>query len=159
MGYYVRGHGSFSIDTNNIDKAYQAMCELNNQDDLKRGGRYGGGGVDQDSPRPDGLNYHPARWFSWMDANYPDTCADFDAILKQVGFDFSTSYNEDVVTYLMNYDNKTGQEDLFMEAIAPFVISGEFEWSGEDGHKWKWEYADGKMDTLVAHTVYKRVGS
>lgn len=158
MGYYVRGHGSLSIDKNDIDKAYEAMCELNDHDDMKRGGRYGGVGS-ADSVRPDGLNYHPGKWFSWMDPNYPDTCPTFEAVLKDLGFDFSVTNNGDVSTFLMNYDNKTGQEDLFMEAIAPFVISGEFEWSGEDGHMWKWEYVDGKMEVLAAHVVYRKVDS
>lgn len=159
MGYYVQGHGSITIDKNEITSAYKAMCALNQDDSLKRGGRSGGNGPDQNSPRPDGLNYHPARWFSWLDPNYPDTCLTFDKILEQLGFDFTINDNGDVATYDLHYDNKTGQEELFLEAIAPYVISGELEWSGEDGQMWKNVFVDSKMETLVARITYVEVDS
>lgn len=158
MGYYVYGHGSFSIKKDDIPRAYKAMCELNSRDDLKRGGRYGGlNGADD--PRPEGLNYHPGKWFSWMDANYPDTCADFDAILKQLGFDFSVEDQGETSRYLMNYDNKIGQEDEFFTVIAPFITAGEVEWRGEDGNQWKWVFGTGTLRWFDGEITYTEAKS
>ena len=44
------------------------------------------------------------------------------------------------------YNSKTGQEDLFLDRIAPFVQEGSYAiWKGEDNSFWKWEFTDGKM--------------
>lgn len=158
MGYYVTGDGFVSIKTNDIPSAYKALCDLNQRDDLKRGGSYGGGGIDQSSPRPDGLNYHPARWFSWMDANYPDTLHSVDEILTSLGFDFVIKVTGDETFYTLNYDNKIGQENEFFTALAPFIVSGEVYWRGEDGNHWMWKFEDGKLkwfDGEVTYTYYE----
>jgi hypothetical protein len=65
MGYYVRIVNSTArIPAANLDRAYQRMCALNHtHDHVKRGGSWGGG-------------KQTAKWFSWMDADYPATCAD-----------------------------------------------------------------------------------
>jgi hypothetical protein len=39
---------------------------------------------------------------------------------------------------LDSYDNKSGQEELFLAAVAPFVRPGSFvEWVGEDSTMWR----------------------
>jgi len=39
---------------------------------------------------------------------------------------------------------RTIPNEWFFAAAAPFM-SGEFEWTGEDGERWKWMFEDGKM--------------
>lgn len=155
MGYYARGYGHISIRQDQLAPAYEAMCELNQHDDMKNGGSWGGGGVDKEDTRPAGMNYHPARWFSWLDADYPTKCGDFDAVLKELGFDFSVTPLANELIYTLTYDNKVGQEDLFFEAIAPFVSDGQVEWVGEDESFWKWQFENGEIRTLRGTVVYE----
>ena len=154
MGFYVCGNGTITIRKDQIDVAYKALCALNDQDDLKRGGRHGGEN-DCSSPRPGGMSHHPGRWFSWMDSNYPETCPDLYAILRMVGFDVHEKEQDgDVLLWDLSYDNKTGQEELFTEALAPFVVSGEIYWDGEDGTKWREVFANGSYKVQGASVVY-----
>jgi len=138
MGYYVRANClPFRMKKKNFDEAYRLMCELNNlPDSEKRGG---------------GNN---ERWFSWMDANYPETCADFLAILDALGFhpEFD-KLTGDIVD--LEYDSKIGQEDLFFRAIGHLVEPNSFiYWEGEDGEKWRWVF-DGKgMSTQHGLVTY-----
>ena len=154
MGYYVRGDGEFTIKTSNIANAYQALCDLNQRDDLKRGGRHGGEN-DCTKPRPSGMNHHPGRWFSWMDADYPDKLATLDEILSAIGFDFRTETEGDL-THFRNvwYDNKMGQEEEFFTALAPFVTSGEIRWTGEENNHWAWRFEGGTLRWLDGEITY-----
>lgn len=118
MGYYVEIEKSTAvIPAANLDRAYQKMCALNTTHDHKKRG---------------GSN-HGGRWFSWMDANYPETCPDAAAVLEALGFE--THYADNGDLHIDGYDNKSGQEDLFLHTIADDV-TGEIEWRGEDGERW-----------------------
>ena len=68
-----------------------------------------------------------------MDENYPETCEDAQAVLEQLGF--STEYNDAGDLLLTGYDNKTGQEALFLKAIEEDGV-GFIVWEGEDGKTW-----------------------
>jgi hypothetical protein len=47
---------------------------------------------------------------------------------------------------LTGYNNKTGQEDLFMAVVAPFLEDGSFtQWRGEDGELWRYTVSGGKL--------------
>lgn len=122
MGYNVEIIKSTAkIPAANLDSAYQKMCALNyTHHDQKRGGGWEGG-------------KKVAGWFSWMDANYPETCRDANAVLEQLGF--YTEYNEQGDLLITGYDSKMGQEDLFLKAIENDA-SGEIEWVGEDHERW-----------------------
>lgn len=156
MGYYVYGFGNITIEHNKVDDAYKAMCDLNQRDGLKRGGSWGGSGTTSDSERPEGLSYHPAKWFSWMDADYPSKCKNMVEILTALGFEVvvteTTNYH---TSYNLNYDSKMGQEELFLEAIAPYVKEGYVEWKGEDDTFWKNEFVNGKFIHRDGYIVYK----
>lgn len=131
MGYNVRTIKSTAhIPAANLDTAYQAMCALNTtHHNQKRGGSWSGG-------------QETGRWFSWMDENYPDTCQDAQAILEQLGFETQYADNGDLL--LVSYDSKTGQEDLFLEAIQNLAL-GRIHWLGEDGNTYTTEF--------LGHTV------
>ena len=147
MGYYVTLiEADAYIPTEKLDEAYTLLCALNERNDLKRGGAW---------PREEKEGPHDGIWFSWMDWNYPETCADAKAILEQLGFEVAET--EDGL-HLQRYDNKTGNEDHFLNALAP-VIVGYCEpayllWKGEDGAWWKQQFADGVMSTHDGHLVF-----
>lgn len=153
MGYYVTGFGHITIKKDDEDKAYKAMCALNDNDEIKRGGSFGGAS-DARNARPEGLNYHPHKWFSWLDPDYPSKCYTFLSILEHLGFEIreATPVN-DSTTYRLYYESKVGQEELFLDACAPYLV-GEVEWVGEDGDRWRNVFADSVMVTQIGRSVY-----
>lgn len=144
MGYYVSITGSdFRITPENQVLAYQAMCELNNHDELKRGGSWSGGEQTE-------------AWFSWMPKDYPTECRDFSAILECLGF-FIVKMGDEIVE--LNYDDKTGQEDLFLNACAPFVEDGSYiDWRGEDGDAYRFAFSNCEMKVLQGRLVFSEYG-
>lgn len=153
MGFYVEIEESdLFIKKEDFQSCYKAMCKLNDYDHLKRGGGWGGE-CSSDDPRPEGLNYHPAKWFSWMDPNYPETIATFHQMLLQLGFEPEYDDNENLIA--VAYNNKLGQEELFFHAIAPWVCDHSFiQWRGEDGGQWRWRFYGGNMRMQEPHTVW-----
>lgn len=129
MGYYVRIIRSDAvIPAANLKRAYEKMCALNiTHHREKRGGSWTGGKAMPDS-----------SWFSWMDANYPQTCKDAQAVLKEMGF--YTQYNDQGDLMITGYDSKMGQEDLFLKAIEN-EASGQIQWVGEDGDVYYTDFA------------------
>ena len=116
------------------------MCELNNHNELKRGGSF---------PREEKDGPHDGVWFSWMDWNYPETCENAAAIIEQLGFTFTMT---DIGLEFLYYDNKTGAEDVFLMALAPVLASTDerapyFVWRGEDGTVWRQIRSEGVMVT------------
>ena len=144
MGYYVTiTEAGFTIPPENLDAAYEAVCELNNHNDLKRGGTF--------PPLKDQPAHGPRKDknFSWMDWNYHETCSNLEEVLQQVGFDVDV--NPDNGLSIIYYDNKTGQEDLFLEAIAPFATEGSYiMWRGEEGEQWQNVVKNGTLTQLNA---------
>jgi hypothetical protein len=138
MGYYTQTTDShIEIPEKNLDAAYAALCELNNHNELKRGGSYPGlTDAPEDKPRKD-------KWFSWMDWNYHETCKSVKEILEALGFECEQS---DGTLNVYGYDNKTGDENVFFHTLAPFIPDGQYiEWRGEDGYMYRWEFENGKM--------------
>lgn len=131
MGYFVQiTDSSARIPAANLQRAYEKMCALNvTHDAQKRGGSYERG-------------VQTARWFSWMDANYPETCKDAQAILEQLGFETEYAPNGDLL--ILGYDNKRGQEELFLLAIDEETI-GTIRWVGEEGESWETIFAGGDV--------------
>ena len=144
MGYYVTiTEADFIIPTENLDAAYEAVCELNNHNNLKRGGSYP---PDPHAPR---TGPRKDKWFSWMDWNYHETCSNLQEVLEQVGFDVDV--NPDDGLSIIYYDSKAGEEDLFLGAIAPFATEGSYiMWRGEDGEQWQNVVKDGTLTQLRA---------
>lgn len=141
MGYYVNAfEADWVIPTENLDAAYEAMCKLNERDDLKTGGRYIGGIMVD-------------KWFSWMPINYPEVCKDAEEILNHLGFETDTDENGDL--RICYYDSKTGAEEHFLAAIAPFSKPDSYiDWRGEDGALWRNIVHNGKMVTLTGRVTF-----
>lgn len=125
MGYYVTSSGSMTINKKDLNEAYTLMCNLNKQDHLKRGGSFGGNGPN-------------INWFSWMDANYPETCKNAGDILDMLGF--TIIYDAEGNLTFGEYDNKTGQENLFLNQIKHLLTGQSLNWRGEDGARWVSKY-------------------
>lgn len=140
MGYYVKGHGSVKIAEENLGKAYEALMALQDlPDEAKRGGGYSGG-------------QRTGAWYSWMPSDLR-TLPDTRAVFVELGFDTDVDTQGNLVIFA--YDNKTGQEEVFFAAAAPFIKEGgEFYWEGEDGMLYKWEFRDGKMYWLDGVAEY-----
>jgi hypothetical protein len=97
--------------------------------ELKRGGSYGPNGTEE-------------SWFSWMNGDWTD-CETVAEVFHMLGFE---THTQDGAVNVYGYDNKTGQEDLFLAAVAPFMPDGSYtEWRGEDGSSWRYVVRDGKL--------------
>lgn len=133
MGYYVSTSAThFHLDKEHFPAAYQALCAINDPkyNHLKSGGS-------------SGPNGQTAWWYSWMTEDYPATTETVTDILDLLGFEIS--YDDGNIVGL-DYDNKTGNEDIFFMALAPYVKDGSYIiWKGEDGRMWGWEFTDGHM--------------
>ena len=130
MGYYVSGNGELRIKKENLDKAHDALMALQDAPPkAKRGGSSGG-------------DKAPRFWYSWMPEDLR-TLTDTKAVFAELGFEVSD--NEDGDLLISCYDNKSGQEDVFFAAAAPFIEDDEYEWTGEDGTFWLWKFEDGRM--------------
>lgn len=145
MGYYVHTtDSSVFIPKAMHNAAYEALCKLNKHDNLKNGGSYGGPGLSASDPRPAGMTYHPAKWFSWMDANYPEKCKTLEEVLDMVGFSIDKDDDGNIVG--LHYDSKTGCQETFLSALAPYVRGGSYiNWQGEEGELWRNEFSGGRM--------------
>lgn len=131
MGYYVSGNGALRIKSENLGKAYEALMALQDAPTkAKRGGSSGG-------------DKAPRFWYSWMPEDLR-TLADTTAVFAELGFE--TRIEEPTGDLIIScYDNKSGQEDVFVAAAAPFIEDGEYEWTGEDNDFWMWKFEDGRM--------------
>ena len=154
MGYYIDiSDSDFFLPKEELDKAYELMCSLNQRDELKSGGGWSKDLKGSD-PRPEGLNYHPAKWFSWMDADYPSKCKTAQSILEELGFNVTVD-DEGNITGLY-YSNKIGDESYFLAVIVPCVKNDSYIiWRGEDGEMWKYVYINKKMYLFSSEINWK----
>lgn len=137
MGYYVNTEEvDILIKKEDFDAIYNRMCQLNDHDELKRGGS---------SPQKDyTTRYNPNKWFSWMDYNYPETCSNLQEILQQIGFEIH--YDDDGNICNLWYSNKTGNEEYFLACFAGYTPDGSYiEFHGEENEDYyRFYYTDGK---------------
>jgi len=150
MGYYVRLEAAdFGIPKENWDAAFEALTELNKRDDLKTGGSWGPNGKTE-------------VWFAWMPKDYPtDALSEYKEkglphplvwVFQQLGFDWEVNDEGFWLTY---YDSKAGNEDAFLDAVAPYVRPGStLEWSGEDGERWLERFDGQTVERFEGKIVY-----
>lgn len=105
MGTYITINANVVIKPENIDNAVQAVRELNQHDELKRGGSSAG-----------------EKWFSWVPEKYEDSINSIEDIFGGLlGFGISKIDSpEGYFVYDMSYSDKWGQHELFFIAISPF---------------------------------------
>ena len=138
MGYYVSGNGELRIKKENLAAAHDALMALQDAPPkAKRGGSYSAN--------------ERRHWYSWMPEDLR-TLPDTKSVFAELGFEVNDDENGDLL--ISCYDNKTGQEDVFFAAAAPFIEEGEYDWTGEDGEFWRWQFTDGKMFLLSGQRIY-----
>lgn len=133
MGYNVTLSASnVELPREKLDQIYQIWCAINAPqfNKLKHGGSWSGG-------------KETAKWYSWMDEDYPSTCKNVKDILDMLGFYYTEEDTGNIK--IEGYNSKTGQEDLFFVAIAHLLPDSTIDWNGEDGDRFTWEFKDGKM--------------
>ena len=135
MGYYV----TLMAADFTIPETPEVLAAIHGMDTrfhaLKRGGVVGG-----DKPEE--------KWFSWMPQL--DTLTSVQQVFEALGFDTEID-NETGNVGLIGYDSKTGQEDLFLSVVAPFVTDGSYtEWRGEDDLRYRFTVRDGRLTTQSA---------
>jgi hypothetical protein len=127
MGYYVRITKSTTVIPNEHRNEVVKLWKLLNHpkfDERKRGGSYQGG-------------KKAKAWYSWMTEDYDQTCNTVEDVLDMLGFEHELS--QDGSVQVTEYDNKTGQEDIFFNTVA-HLITGEMYWIGEDDDRYKWNF-------------------
>jgi len=144
MGYYINLVSS-NFEIPETQAVLEALKSINSQDDIKRGGSFG---------------EKRQFWFSWMPENYDVTVTSVKEVFELLGFEVET--NEIISTdkpwgtvKLIGYDNKTGQEDIFLQAVAPYVETyNHLEWRGESGEVWRDVVINGVMHRQQAKLVF-----
>jgi hypothetical protein len=134
MGYYVQIEScDFSVPE--TKEVLAAIHEMDTKyDHVKRGGSYLEGSFDK-------------KWFSWMPEDL-STLQSVEEVLKTLGFDCETRIMLDgtKAVDIFGYNDKTGQEDLFLAVIAPFVSDESYiEWRGEEGECWRYLVHEGRL--------------
>lgn len=152
MGYFTHANAMhFVIKKDNLEDAYKALCQLNAKDELKSGGCWGWeGGLFKKPQNSTSVSNNPNKWFAWMDWNYDETCKNAEDIFNKLGFDVNITKEGDLFIDMFEND-KSGDKEHFLEAVAPFLEDGSFiEWMDEDGFMWKNVSDNGKMDILLS---------
>jgi len=134
MGYYVTLTDSNFV----IPETPEVLAAIHDMDTrfdaIKRGGSFG----------PEGKT---EKWFSWMPQL--STFTTVREVFEALGFDCAEDVGGSVS--LVAYDSKTGQEDLFLAVVAPFVEDGSYtEWRGEDGALYRFVVKDGRLHSQSA---------
>lgn len=136
MGYYVNGGGTVTFPKVREAELVQALKDLNHRHDLKRGHR---------TPKT-GDPYEDC-WYSWMPPRYheDETLQTVSDMLEVVGFSVSEEDIGDMVTLRLYYEDKSGCEQLFIEALGRNSCVVETTWHGEDAESWQVSAEWGKV--------------
>ena len=146
MGHHVTiTSAQFHIHPDQLDAACQALKDLNKSDKGKSGLNFG--------LLPDGTRGITGRVFSWMPANYDETMHTAQEILEAVGFTVHMSADDGLV--IAGFDGPTGDEDVFLDALGPFVTAGSYlKWRSEDALLWEDRFDGTQRRTFTGHATY-----
>jgi len=139
MGYCISQRDcDFRIKAENIGPALAAIKALATDTDSMRGFSSRGGEIRE-------------RWYSWVrteDFANAETLADaMYAWRWEIDYDPKTTD----VNWIMFHGEKLGQDDIMLQAIAPFVENGSYiEMQGECGAIWRYVFQHGKMEEKEA---------
>jgi hypothetical protein len=129
MGYYIK-LVEVRMNIPNTPEVLSALKEINTTyHRLKRGFTR--------------ISKETRHHFSWMPENYDKTVTTIEEIFTLLGFECTTE--NDYVT-IEDYDDKQGQEMLFIAAIAPYLANGSYmKFIGEDERELYYTIRDGKL--------------
>lgn len=140
MGHHVAiTSAQFHIHPDLLEPACQALKDLNKSDKGKSGINFG--------LLPDGTRGITGRVFSWMPADYDERMSTAQEILEAVGF--TVGMTPDGGLEIIGFDGPTGDEDVFLDAAAPYVTAGSYlKWRSEDDLRW-----EDRFDGTLRHAM------
>jgi hypothetical protein len=149
MGYYINAHGTITMPKSMESEAVHALKMLNYDHDAKHGGVLG---------KPEAT--FETRWYSWMPERWHEAVESVEDVLGLIGFEVGKSRMAGLDVYTVNYDSKTGQEDVFLNCLAGYA-QVDIEVVGEDGERWKWANAraGAPLMHLAASVTYSPVAT
>lgn len=147
MGQKIRIIDSnFAIPYDYLDHAYKALCELNTKDVLKRGRA-----LEDIYEKPQdstSVSTNPNKWFYGMEWNYDEIYKSTEEILHALGFKTEILQSGDLE--IVGFKGEMGDEDFFLEDLAPFVEDGSYiEWINDDDLVWKYTFLQGDMEICL----------
>ena len=145
MGYCVDWDVNIKIPKKNINEALAAINVLMLPENVAINGR---GGSWSGSKKNE-------SWYSWVDTP-PDNKYDNISYAFE-GWGFNGLYDKEGNYVIDSCNNeKLGQEELLLNAIAPFVdLSSYVACHGEDDAHWRWVFNNGKMVEQRGTITYK----
>lgn len=151
MGYYTTQTGSVTILADHDETAVAALKALNHNHAAKRGGSWS-----LDKTVAAGGDPYATRWYSWMPPRFheDDEMTTVGQVLEMLGYEVNESRSLGYIQYAVSYDNKTGQEDVFLARLADFAKI-DVEVTGEDGERWRWYNDKAGTPLKVAHAYYE----
>lgn len=146
MGHHVTiTSAQFHIHPDQLEPACQALKALNQRDELKSGINFG--------LLPNGERGITGRVFSWMPADYDETMHSVGEILEALGFTVHSSADGGLA--IIGYDGPTGDEDVFLDALGPFVTAGSYlKWRSEDALLWEDRFDGHQRRNFTGHATY-----
>lgn len=155
MGYVVQiTEGLAAVDGKRLDEALAAVKAINGLEHLKTGGT----NQEYDKPADSrSVAQTPSRWFAWLEWNYDEVYDDLAEVLNHVGFD---TYYEGGDLVIAGYDRKSGAQDHFLAALAPYVVNPYddtdpyLQWLGEDGSIWRTRFSGGRAISQTGHIIW-----
>lgn len=138
MGYYIHvTEVQFTIPKKNLDTALSIVKDLNTNPRHAEHKR--SGSTEQ-------------RTYAWMPVNYHETVTSAKEVFELLGFETELNDHGLALTY---YDDKAGNEDLFLSAVSGLVDPGSYiEWAGDDGEQWRLDFNGESMTHRVGQTVF-----
>ena len=143
----------FTIPAENTQEAFQALCNLNTKDELKSGCIFSS----QKLIKPENstsLAEDPSVRFINMPWNYDEVCETVEEILELLNFSVEKDLEGDVHILFFESD-RGGDEEVFVESLAPYVKSGSFiEWQANSGEMWRNDFVQKKMITSTGEVSW-----
>lgn len=135
-----------TILAENTQDAFKALCNLNAYDDLKSGCIFSARKLIKPE-NSTSLAEDPSVRFINMPWNYDEVCETVEEILELLNFSVEKDLEGDV--HILSFESdRGGDEEVFVESLAPYVKPGSFiEWQAEGGEMWRNDFIQKKMIT------------
>lgn len=143
----------FEIKAENVEAAYKAAVALNAVESKKSTRR---NGPDPQAKPADSKSVaaSPDVSFRGVAWNYDEKCRDLAEVLREFGFEPEVS-PDGAITALF-FDEKSGDEELLLEAIAPYVEDGSMlGWAESYTEMWGTWFYGGALRYGPCETVWK----
>lgn len=143
MGYEVTlQKAEFRILPEQFEEAIEAVKGLLDQPEKMGGLTYTHKGVTQ-------------RWYSFVDSKMVEQAETITHAMRAFRWHPVQEYNGGDVVDLEFLGGKLGDDKVFFEALAPFVVEGSYvQMEGDDGEVWRWCFEDGQVIEKRARIQY-----